>query len=619
MGGRTVRSDAAAQRYMAKPPERTWPAERDAIRRWLAGDLPAAGGAGKHLRSIEAQVVEAVRRAQAAGATLRDAWHDAGKEERARRVTREGGKEGALWRGIGWEAWLQNHHAATVSSTQHGARDGWTIAAALIWYKTRQRTRATRKATQHPHVTHAVPDAHGNGVVIFDTETTQPITADVALRDMEVSVACALWVPQSEREADAWARAERGTFWNAAVTRTPTGDAARPVASLLAWFDEARVIAAYNGHGFDMEVLWAAYRGDRDRWERHRAKLHDPLHAITNAAGRRASLAQLLKWNGLAAKDGVGAEAPRLWEDGRLARLEQYCERDTHALAELLMKSAVRVQTHKECREASLRAQIVRSGHEASHRGANEPGGDGDTGGASSSDCGVSTNTHRNACHTDNGGGSADDADSPAQKRRRQGDEELLPLQATQDNDCTETVEAAACTLPTAQRTNKRQHDSVDNDTEDAMHTNSGRQRRWRNASDATSAAPQAMDGSTIIFARDDEIEPDSQTAPDRQTDADRRTDEPTRTAQGGPPGTTPRRPKRANTQTPSSYDETTRRGPKRARTAYMMRGEGRGEKRTAIELGVRVVDRIVDGAYEWRDAGLPALTPRGRQTDGQA
>ena len=78
-------------------------------------------------------------------------------------------------------------------------------------------------------------------------------------------------------------------------------------------------------------------------------------------------------------------------------------------------------------------------------------------------------------------------------------------------------------------------------------------------------------------------------------------------------------RPKRANTQTPSSYDETTRRGPKRARTAYMMRGEGRGEKRTAIELGVRVVDRIVDGAYEWRDAGLPALTPRGRQTDGQA
>ena len=44
--------------------------------------------------------------------------------------------------------------------------------------------------------------------------------------------------------------------------------------------------------------------------------------------------------------------------------------------------------------------------------------------------------------------------------------------------------------------------------------------------------------------------------------------------------------------------------------SAYMMRGDGRGAKRLAIELGVRTMDRIVDGPYEWRDAGLRA-TPK--------
>ena len=61
------------------------------------------------------------------------------------------------------------------------------------------------------------------------------------------------------------------------------------------------------------------------------------------------------------------------------------------------------------------------------------------------------------------------------------------------------------------------------------------------------------------------------------------------------------------------SYDETTRRarGPKRARhVAYMDRGGRRraGQKRTAIEMCVVAVHRVVAGTYEWRDAGLPTV-----------
>ena len=85
----------------------------------------------------------------------------------------------------------------------------------------------------------------------------------------------------------------------------------------------------------------------------------------------------------------------------------------------------------------------------------------------------------------------------------------------------------------------------------------------------------------------------------------------------GGPGGdgqtsgqATPGRPRRAQTSAPHTYDETTRRGTRKRTGAYMMRGDGRGAKRLAIELGVRTLDRIVNGTYEWRDAGL-RVTPK--------
>ena len=58
------------------------------------------------------------------------------------------------------------------------------------------------------------------------------------------------------------------------------------------------------------------------------------------------------------------------------------------------------------------------------------------------------------------------------------------------------------------------------------------------------------------------------------------------------------------------SYDEVRRRKTRRTGSTqgYMLRGRAlsyRGRKRDAIEMGEAALDRVVDGRYEWRDAGL--------------
>ena len=72
--------------------------------------------------------------------------------------------------------------------------------------------------------------------------------------------------PHAHTIADATAAAEALTCWHDTVTRTPDGThTARPISAMLAWFDEAHTIVAYNGRGFDMRVLRQYYDGDDDR------------------------------------------------------------------------------------------------------------------------------------------------------------------------------------------------------------------------------------------------------------------------------------------------------------------------------------------------------------------
>ena len=72
--------------------------------------------------------------------------------------------------------------------------------------------------------------------------------------------------------------------------------------------------------------------------------------------------------------------------------------------------------------------------------------------------------------------------------------------------------------------------------------------------------------------------------------------------------GNGPARPKRA--RPPLTYDEVERRGPHTKRQCgYMERGSRGGHSRTATAIGAAAIERVVRGAYQWRDAGHTAVT----------
>ena len=50
---------------------------------------------------------------------------------------------------------------------------------------------------------------------------------------------------------------------------------------LLDMFDGARLVCAYNGRAFDMQVLLPLYGGDEERWEAHCRKLMDPFTEVS--------------------------------------------------------------------------------------------------------------------------------------------------------------------------------------------------------------------------------------------------------------------------------------------------------------------------------------------------
>ena len=187
----------AAMRALAKGSRAATPTEAEAMRAWPAGEMPRMhGGDAKRERAAIAMMAGAVKQAQSGAAKLRASWRDAGKEEMARRATREGGREGARWRGVGWEAWregLQALRAATAHRAREEAaeddrgdadgggddaqpterRHGWTMAGALIWHMQRKRAKERGAQARDGEIRAARPDAAGSGVVVFDLETTR--------------------------------------------------------------------------------------------------------------------------------------------------------------------------------------------------------------------------------------------------------------------------------------------------------------------------------------------------------------------------------------------------------------------------------------------------------------
>jgi hypothetical protein len=155
-------------------------------------------------------------------------------------------------------------------------------------------------------------------VVALDLETTELVDFK-NLSAAKVSVVVAL------RSAD------DGTVLDASVVLRDRATDALPPADLEAFgvmCDDADMLIAHHGIGFDLKVLAGVFSVDRvAAWG---AKMLD-----TCVVTRRVSLKALLACNDLGGKLGDGCDAPGLWQDGRIDELVAYCRRDVEALCDL--------------------------------------------------------------------------------------------------------------------------------------------------------------------------------------------------------------------------------------------------------------------------------------------
>ena len=445
-----------------------------------------------------------------------------------------------------------------------GGTNGWTMATALIWYKQRQNAKARKTAPVGGSAD--TDDAHGegNGVVVFDVETTHLIEDETPIRDMEISVACATWIPPGTRTpSEAAEKAEHMSAWHGTVTRAPQGGGVVRIEQLLRWFDGARAIVGYNARAFDMQVLRRYYEGDDARWHAHVRKLCDPMEQIQRVTGRRQRMQAVLKINKLAGKDGAGTDAPRWWEEGKLARLETYCERDVAGLVEIVMRDEIHLpgkQTTREVSVVRLLQQQQQAGESTRRQAAD--GEERADGGARIFPAPPEPRNERAA-------------------REKRSADEMGNLEGAQDHSGRTSRHEAT---RKKQKTQWTAH--ADEDAEGARQRGAHRQ--------LGGAAAQGAEREDDAAGGDGRRDANGLHAAARQTDGSQRTAVNDRTFRK---------------RTMQAYDEVERRGPRVAaadRPVYLERVTRRGGcKRRAIVMGATAIEHVVRGQYEWRDGDL--------------
>jgi hypothetical protein len=93
--------------------------------------------------------------------------------------------------------------------------------------------------------------------------------------------------------------------------------------------DGARALTAFNGARFDIPFLEHKYGLDAKRVGAWRLKLFDVCEISCAALGCRFPLNKLLERNDIPCKTGSGKEAIKLWEEGKLEEVGEYCRQDT--------------------------------------------------------------------------------------------------------------------------------------------------------------------------------------------------------------------------------------------------------------------------------------------------
>lgn len=185
-------------------------------------------------------------------------------------------------------------------------------------------------------------------VVVFDCETDCTFATAVGvvradqIRHMQATVVCAEILEAAVFDASSSStiadesqplvEPQRITCW-----RDDNEAEGGPFEALFVAFDQASLIVAYNGLGFDMPVMRKYYRSS-ERYMRHLQKLHDPFDRIRSNTGLWIGLDAVLLRNGLPTKTGNGVDAVRLWEEGRRDELARYCANDVTALMHLVLR-----------------------------------------------------------------------------------------------------------------------------------------------------------------------------------------------------------------------------------------------------------------------------------------
>lgn len=162
---------------------------------------------------------------------------------------------------------------------------------------------------------------------VFDLETTAlvPERNKNDLHQMKMSIGCGAFLD-----------IEAG---NAKTVQTLTilrfrGDEESDLKRLSDCMDSASTICIYNAK-FDLGVLRNYYSEQKiEGWKR---KTFDLFSILQKHFDTYPSLNSLCHYNRIEGKRGCGKDAPKLWEDGDIEKLFEYCEGDIKATASVLL------------------------------------------------------------------------------------------------------------------------------------------------------------------------------------------------------------------------------------------------------------------------------------------
>ena len=164
------------------------------------------------------------------------------------------------------------------------------------------------------------PRECGMKFLCFDIETT----GLDATRD-EVTMICTEDLATGERKS-----------YNFGVLSRQDMPADALVAQVVADFDEADALCAFNGIRFDLPFMQQALKIHEDAITRWVLKTVDPLEYLRLSGHRTSSLDKICTHNNITSKSSTGLRAIEMANAGEWDELEQYCQQDVSILCVLV-------------------------------------------------------------------------------------------------------------------------------------------------------------------------------------------------------------------------------------------------------------------------------------------